>query len=399
MAYVKKEIFAKRLKLKLYRELKQSGFKISLKEIRPPDLSNKNALRRAHRTAKEHLLIKNKEWILENRRTLKEKFADGNDIQPTEIYPELKLIDTQEEADLFRYASYLWSVPLSNGFGRRLRYLVLDKSNDKLIGLIGLTDPVIGLGVRDKWIGWSKEQKEKMLWHVMDAYTFGAIPPYSHLLCGKLVATLMTSNEVRRDFKEKYSHGRTEISHKNYSERGADLVLLTTTGAFGESSILDRLQTLEGIAKGGSRKKRLLWEHIGFTEGWGFFHLNNGVATDTFDYLKAIKDPIVEAHKFGEGPNWKMRLINRGLRRLGIDYQKYNKHGVKRGFYISPLAKNYKAFLNGQNKKPQYYNQNIDDLFGFFKERYLLPRSERNFEWKKFNFNVYNHKMVGSYLN
>jgi len=78
----------------------------------------------------------------------------------------------------------------------------MDKSNDKLMGIFGLTDPVIGLKDRDEWIGWTKEQKENRLWHVLDAYILGAVPPYSELLGAKLVASLTTSNEVRDAFRE-----------------------------------------------------------------------------------------------------------------------------------------------------------------------------------------------------
>ncbi len=69
-----------------------------------------------------------------------------------------------------RYASLTWSVPVSNGYGRRMRFLVFDASNDKLMGLLALGDPVYNLRVRDQWIGWSVEQKNARLWHVMDAY-------------------------------------------------------------------------------------------------------------------------------------------------------------------------------------------------------------------------------------
>jgi len=384
MAYVKKEVFARRLKFKLYRELKQSGFKISNSQLIPPNLSDKDAIRRAHQASKEHLLFKNKEWILENEDALIENFANGEEVIPTEINPKLVLVDTQDKADLFRYGSYLWSIPISNGFGRRLRYLVVDKSNDKLIGLIGLTDPMIGLGIRDKWIGWTTEQKEKMLWHVMDAYALGAVPPYSYLLGGKLVASLIASDKIRKDFKEKYSHGKAVISHKQHKRRGADLVLVTTTGAFGKSSILDRLQISDGILENGKPKTRLLWEHIGFTEGWGFFHLNNGIATDMYNYLKLMKSPLVKQHEFGHGANWKMRVIRHSMKLLGINYKKYGKHGVKRGFYIAPLAENYKDFLNGDAKKPRYYEYKSEKLIEFFKTRYLLPRAERDLRWKDF---------------
>src|SRR5262249_31539967 len=51
------------------------------------------------------------------------------------------------ESDLFRRASLTWAVPVSNGFGRRLRHLVWDEHNDKLIGLIAIGDPVFNLSI------------------------------------------------------------------------------------------------------------------------------------------------------------------------------------------------------------------------------------------------------------
>ena len=362
----------------MYRELKDVGFKFKRNALVPPNLKNKDALRRAHKSAKSYLLLKNKDWIINNEKHLTDFLANGEDVKPHEISPKLVLVDNQEKSNLFRYASYLWSIPISSGFGRRLRYLILDKSNNKLIGIIGLTDPVIGLKVREDYLGWNKKQKEKMLWHVMDLYVFGAVPPYNYLLGGKLIATLATSDQVRRDFMKKYATGRSEISRRNYRSRKGGLVLLTTTGAFGESSILDRLKT---------QNDRLLWQFQGFTQGWGFFHLNNGIATKMYEYLVETDNDIIRRNRFGDGPNWKMRVLRECMKKLKIDYQKYGKHGIKRGFYMAPLAENFREFLNGEDKKPKFYKQTVGELFEFFKERYLLPRAKRNLEWENFNKN------------
>jgi len=384
---------SQQLKNSIYRELKQVGFKFKKDTLVPPNPKNKNALRRAHKLAKQHLLLKNKEWILKNEKELIDFFANGKDIKPEEISPKLVLVDDLKKSNLFRYASFLWSIPISNGFGRRLRYLIMDKSNNKIIGILGLTDPVINLKVRESHIGWSSKQKEKNLWHVMDLYVFGAVPPYNQLLGGKLIATLATSDKVRQDFLKKYSSGRSQISGRNYKSRKGGLVLVTTTGAFGESSILDRLKTkdrsIRDINK--TNKKiydRLLWQFLGFTQGYGFFHLNNGISTKMYDYLVETNNDIVKKNRFGDGSNWKMRVITECMKEFGMNSRKYGKHGIKRGFYIAPLAKNFKEFLNGEDKKPKFYKQSAGQLFSFFRERYLLPRAERDLEWKKFNRNT-----------
>jgi hypothetical protein len=109
------------------------------------------------------------------------------------------LPDTEDEL-LFRYARLHGSIPISAGYGRRLRFLVFDERNGKLIGLFGLGDPVFALGPRDAWVGWDAPAKRERLRHVVDAFVLGAVAPYARLLCSKLVALLITSNEVREGF-------------------------------------------------------------------------------------------------------------------------------------------------------------------------------------------------------
>jgi hypothetical protein len=80
------------------------------------------------------------------------------------------------ESDLFRLAALTWSVPVSNGFGRRLRYLVWDNHNNKLIGIIAIGDPVFNLSVRDTLIDWDAKARGERLVNLMDAYVLGAGP-------------------------------------------------------------------------------------------------------------------------------------------------------------------------------------------------------------------------------
>jgi hypothetical protein len=63
---------------------------------------------------------------------------------------------------------------------------------------------VFSVKARDEWVGWTVEKRRERLKHVMDAFILGAVPPYSYLLGGKLVAMLAASNEVRQAFREKY---------------------------------------------------------------------------------------------------------------------------------------------------------------------------------------------------
>lgn len=89
---------------------------------------------------------------------------------------------------------------MSAGYGRRLRFVVYDDANGKLMGVFGLADPVFSLEPRDRWIGWDKAAKSARLQCVVNLFVLGAVPAYSQLLGGKVIALLATSREVRAAF-------------------------------------------------------------------------------------------------------------------------------------------------------------------------------------------------------
>ena len=120
-----------------------------------------------------------------------------------------------------------------------MRFLVEDAHNGKLIGLFGLCDPVFSVAARDAWIGWDLNARKARLRNVLEAFILGAVPPYSMLLGGKLVAMLCASDEVRRAFQRKYGEGTSLITGAPADGR---LALIATTSALGRSSIYNRLR-------------------------------------------------------------------------------------------------------------------------------------------------------------
>ena len=189
------------LKRLIERNLRRQGFHLSPTRVTPPTCMDKNRIRDLHHPAVLHRREVAKKGLLAHETTLLARLATGSEIDPLRIKPEL--IEVQrgsEDERLFRYAALHWSIPVSSGYGRRLRFLLIDQSNGKLIGLFGLADPVYNLGPRDAWVGWEADTRRRHLRYVMDAFALGAVPPYSFLLCGKLVAMLVASSEVRRVF-------------------------------------------------------------------------------------------------------------------------------------------------------------------------------------------------------
>src|SRR5262249_37203992 len=145
----------------------------------------------------------------------------------------------QWHSDLFRLARLTWSLPFSRGYGRRLRFLVLDEANEKLIGVIGLQSPPLDFAARDRRFKYPNGKKIEFVNQTMDIYTLGAVPPYNRLLGGKLIALAAASNEVQESYKRKYNGRVTEMENNILPSH---LVALTTTSAFGKSSIYNRLK-------------------------------------------------------------------------------------------------------------------------------------------------------------
>ena len=74
---------------------------------------------------------------------VKKYIANGDEINPENIDPEVVLVDTEKLGQIFRFATLFWSIPVSIGYGRRMRFLVKDKQKDKLIGNIRFVRPCL----------------------------------------------------------------------------------------------------------------------------------------------------------------------------------------------------------------------------------------------------------------
>ncbi len=297
-----------------------------------------------------------------NLRGLKyeEKFKDylakPEEIDILKINPYLQVVKTQKQRELWSYATSFWSIPITTGYGRRIRCLVFDKQNDKLIGIFGLSDPIIGLGVRDKYITWQKEQKLARLYNCMTAYILGAVPPYNLVLGSKLIALCLMFPEVRKLFYSKYKDRVSLISGKN---KKAHLVYIDTLGAFGKSAIYNRL---------------LNWKFIGYTKGQSHLHIT---ANGSWELIKQVvpKD-IFDSYKFGQGPNWKLRILKKGLKELGFS-ENMLSIGWQRGYYSCPLAENWQEYLLGESNKPKWIKFSRSQLIQYWQKKWVIPRLDR----------------------
>ena len=333
----------------------------------------KQRIRNLHAAQRADILERQRHFVEAQGPELAKHFASGSQVDPASIAPKLMEVSPGSlESRLFRFASLLWSVPVSQGFGRRLRFLVKDRQNNCLIGLFALGDPVFNLAARDSWIGWTHEDRRDRLVHVMDAYVVGAVPPYSQLIGGKLVAALMGSKEVRRAYERKYLARQSVIRQREHRAR---LVLLTTTSALGRSSIYNRLSIPDG--------PRFL--RIGTTKGFGHFHLYGEVFDSLRSHLEQTGHPYASGHRFGMGPNWKLRVARAALEDLGIDGNSILKHGIEREVYAIPLAENWKKVLSGEHQRVRSLTKPAAEISKFCVERWSVPRAERDESFRSFD--------------
>jgi hypothetical protein len=345
--------------LSIIRDLTRLNWSINRTEkkivIEPPETYNKDTIKQSMSIKRNEITERNRTWIDNHIDMARSNLANGEDILKSEIIPVIEICSTQKQHELFRMLRYYWSSPYSEYVGRRIKILIRDYAlpAKPIIGIAALGSPIIHIPERDNYIGWNKVERTKRINFMMDAYVIGALPPYNYLLGGKLVSYLLTSNEIRQIYKEKYQGS-------NYPE----IAGIFTTSLYGRSSQYNRL-TIDG---------RKVYIPIGETKGFGTLHLTNNTIKAMIDFLK--ENNIFVSNAFGEGPSWTMRVIRTAGELLGFDTDQLLMHSFKRKIYFIPFAKNTKKFLVGKNKTLRFYSYSVEDLTSYWKQRWYNQRKE-----------------------
>ena len=350
-----------RLRRHIRESLQKQGFTIDEGGLSPANPSSKDAIRALHADAVTHLRQRSRAGLERREDELLTWIASGDDLKPHAVSPQLVEVQSRTIEELvFRWVRLHWSIPVSAGYGRRVRFLVLDRSNQKLIGIIGLSDPIFALGARDQAIGWSREDRHKRLRHVMDAFVLGAVPPYNSLRFGKLVALLTASNEVRAAFGRKYRNKKSLIGGRSDSAR---LAMVTTTSALGRSSLYNRLRFAG----------ETVYQATGYTAGSGDFQFLNGVYHDLQEYGARYLVATAKHARWGSGFRNRRELVRKVLGDIGLSLD-WQYHGVQRQVFLVPTARNSKGFLRGEAERLQYWDRPAEALAQYFRERWFLPR-------------------------
>ncbi|MEG8946407.1 Druantia anti-phage system protein DruA [Rosettibacter firmus] len=354
------------LKNKIVKALEEQGFKIN-PHVRPARYS-KTIYRRIQQKARFEQLSLHRNFLLNSIEKVKEYCRDGSDINPEKLSLELREVKSGSlEEIIFRWWNLVWwSIPYQRSYGRQMRFLLWDNTHDAPFGLICLQSPVLKMSVRDRYLGIPNTELDVWVNKSMHAQRVGALPPYNELLGGKMVALALTCNEIRDSYRRKYNNTVTILQKRVLKP---ELLFITTTSAFGKSSIYNRLKYNDDIVA----------MSLGYTQGSGTFHIPEGLYQEILEFLS--QKGIDISRGYGHGPSRKLKLISLGLEHLGLS--KYEYHGIKREFYLFPLVKNLQEVIHS-NHKPIWLDRSFDELVEYWKYRWALPRAERMPGWENF---------------
>jgi alkanesulfonate monooxygenase SsuD/methylene tetrahydromethanopterin reductase-like flavin-dependent oxidoreductase (luciferase family) len=127
---------------------------------------------------------------------------------------------------------------------------------------------------------------------------------------------------------------------------------------------------------------REYFESIGFTEGWGHFHVPDELFDEMRRYLGEQGHRYANGHRFGQGPNWRLRTIRAALDALGLNPD-ILRHGVGREVFLGRLATNAEAVLRGDARRPNYSDlRTVAEVGKLAVERWIVPRASRQPEYR-----------------
>lgn len=246
----------------------------------------------------------------------------------TALEPKVVVVDESLERmwTVLRY--YCSSAEYNQAPGRFIKFLMVDDVTDKVLGICSVASDVICISDRDKFIGWTSDNKlkDRLLKHSAIGTTIVPTQPFgSNFLGGKLTAALVTSGVVRNEW---------EHQTRGESKR-CKLVGMTTTSLYGRPSMYNSMKwwTDVGDSKGKIPVKP-------YEEGYKNWHdwLKQHMKTE-YDKAMTQKEGVS-----GPVTGAKMRVLSMIFKACGIRQTDYT-HGYERGVYYSCFYENTKDFL------------------------------------------------------
>jgi hypothetical protein len=221
--------------------------------------------------------------------------------------------------------------------GRNVKMFIKDRNSGKLLGLVSLASDVTAMGVRDNYIGWTKEdkfQKGKLNYTTIASSIVCTQPLGYNFLGGKLTAMMTTVPEVREFWKKKY---------------GQTLIAVGTTSLYGIHSQYNGIPHFKTL--GESAGKISLKPDDKFYDPWHQWIKENRAEW----YQTAItNERIRNGANMGTGDGAsgpvsgiKQKILTQIFKECGIKISDYH-HGFKRGVYFAQMYENGNEFLRSE---------------------------------------------------
>jgi len=219
---------------------------------------------------------------------------------------------------------------------------------------------------------------------IMDISVCGALAPYADLLCGKLVAMLLTSSEVVEQYRDRYRDNDSIIASSmagRVIRRDPVLVFLGTTSLYGVSSSQYNRITIPANRVVPKKEGEIRYRELGTSGGFGTFHISSESIEAMGVVLAQAKGGRRVNSIFGEGASPRLRKVREGLDELGLPSDEILKHGDERIVYGVNLVANPGDYLLGFTDKPEYIlngdGKRISDrIVDWWMERWLLNRAK-----------------------
>ena len=216
--------------------------------------------------------------------------------------------------------------------GRNVKIFIKDRNSGKLLGLVSLASDVTAMGVRDNYIGWTKEDKFAggKLNNTTIATTIVSTQPFGYnFLGGKLIAALATAPEIRDYWKRKYSN---------------PLVGIGTTSLYGIHSQYNGIPHFKTL--GESKGKISTKPDDSVYDPWHQWIKENRSEwySKNITQERERNGASMGYEKNGPVSGIKQKIIQSIYKELGIKSDAYD-HGFQRGVYFAQMYENGHEFL------------------------------------------------------
>ena len=250
--------------------------------------------------------------------------------------PYVEIIDDPKESTKWAAVRrMIHTMDFTANPGRNVKINVKDRVSGKLLGQISLASDVTAMGVRDNFIGWTKDNKfvDGKLNNTTIASTIVCTQPLGYnFLGGKLIAMMTTTPEVRAYWKSKYDNV---------------LIAVGTTSLYGIHSQYNGIPLFKTL--GESAGKISLKPDDKFYDPWHQWIKENRAEW----YKQNISDERArnganmgyEAN--GPVSGIKQKILSAIFKECGIKATEYH-HGFKRGVYMAMMYENGCEYLRNE---------------------------------------------------